>query len=64
MSSLSVSVQCKRLTMDIIVNFRLKYSRGRKDLTISSIDQDRLDIHDFLKRLKKCDSDDLPEAKQ
>ena len=35
-----------------------------RDLSISNIDQDRLDIHDFLKRLKKCESDDLPEAKQ
>lgn len=52
---------------NIIDNYLKKqveqYER-EKDLSISVIDQDRLDIHDFLKSLKKCDSDNLPEAKQ
>nr|KAG5692336.1 hypothetical protein BaRGS_033201 [Batillaria attramentaria] len=34
-----------------------------KDFLISHLDRDRLDMTDFLKNLKQCDSDNLPQAK-
>ena len=43
---------------------QLEQFERQKDNIITLIDQDRLDIHDFLKNLKKCPSEELPETRQ
>ena len=50
--------------IDMYLKKQIDQFEREKDLHISLIDQDRLDIHDFLKQLKKCESDNLPEARQ
>lgn len=50
--------------IDMYLKKQIDHFEREKDLHISLIDQDRLDIHYFLKGLKKCDSDNLPEARQ
>ncbi len=50
--------------IDMYLKKQIEQYEREKDLRISLIDQDRLDIKDFLKALKKCESDNLPEAKQ
>ena len=39
------------------------YDRERS-MIILSLDHDRLDMKDFLKQIKKCESDELPESRQ
>ena len=40
-----------------------QYSRERT-LSMYQLDQERLDIHDFLRDLKRCESNESPEAKR
>ena len=46
-----------------VVYFRLEGFERERAQSITNIDHDRLDVKDFLKGVKHCASDQLPESK-
>ena len=56
-------VRNKNNAAELMLRRRLDAYDREKALSIMTIDHDRLDTKDFLKDLKICNSDDLPEAR-
>ena len=42
----------------------LELFEKERDINMTLIDQDKLDVMDFKKHIKKCDSNELSESKQ
>ena len=49
---------------DMHLRKKLEVYERQRDLNMTTIDQDRLDTKDFLKVVKKCDSNSLLESRQ
>ena len=48
---------------DLHLRKKLYHMERQKVYSLTDLDKDRLDVNDFLKNLRKCESDDLPVSK-
>ena len=65
-SSLMI-IQNARIKNNVAENLlkrRLEAFDRMESMSVFNIDHERLDLCDFLRNLRKCDSDDLPENTQ
>ena len=57
-------VKNKNNVTEMTLAKQIEEYKREQSMVLLSIDQDRLDMKDFLRQIRICESDDLPEARQ